>query len=337
MNTSEYNEKICVLIPAYNMGKYLEKCIDSVLAQTYRNIRVLVIDDGSTDNTKEICDRYEQKDSRFFAIHTKNGGSGRARGIGLEHCEEDYVAMIDADDCVNTTYLEKLYEVMKKSGADMVRPYFELFSDDSEIDLNINRYASSDDYTVFRRPEAMKELTRASAYYIMPQKLYKASLFSDFNYPEVRIHEDAWAIHHLVIRAEKVAVARNSVYFWRQSPEGKTRNFSAKYVSVVGAVLDRAEVARNGYLSCVPYFEREFHVQAVEFYRKCRKRHIDGKKVLKPYKHKLIETYRFNSEEYIRLYDRKERILHWFFARNYFIFDILDSIIDDSTRDRARE
>ena len=79
----DYNERICVLIPAYNMGKYLESCIDSVLAQTYRNIRVLLVDDGSTDNTKEICEKYKEKDSRFESIHIENSGHGIARNVGM--------------------------------------------------------------------------------------------------------------------------------------------------------------------------------------------------------------------------------------------------------------
>lgn len=338
LNTGKPDEKICVLIPAYNMGKYLERCIDSVLAQTYRNIRVLVVDDGSTDDTKEICDRYRLKDSRFSSIHIENGGSGKARGTGLEHCTEKYVAMIDADDCVNTTYLEKLCDVMQKSGADMVRPSYVVFRDDKEIDMNIYSDAAADECVVFNREEAMKELTHPLAYYTMPQKLYKTSLFKDYHYPEARVHEDAWAIHHLVLRSDKIAIEPKSVYFWRQSAEGKTRNFNEKYVSVVGAMLDRADTAaRHGYRSLVPAFEREFHIQAVEFYRKSRNRHINGKKVLRPYKDKLLATYRFNGEEYKKMYDRKERVLHWFFARNYLIFDILDRIIDDSTRDRERE
>lgn len=332
------NERICVLIPAYNMGKYLESCIDSVLAQTYQNIHILVVDDGSTDNTKEICDRYREQDSRFESLHIENSGHGIARNVGIEHCTEKYVVMIDSDDCVNTTFVEALFTVMQESGADMVNPSYIHFHEDDEIDLSMNADEVEEDPVVYTRDEAMRELTHYRAHFFMPQKLYKTELFKDYRYPDVQVNVDVWAIHHLIIRSKKVAVSKKAIYFWRQSPEGMTRNFSPKKVSAALAALDRAETAaKHRYTELVPLFEREFHVQAVEFYRKCRKRHINGKKVLKPYKNKLIETYRFNSEEYIRLYNRKERILHWFFARNYFIFDILDSIIDDSTRDRERE
>lgn len=332
------DEKICVLIPAYNMGKYLERCIDSVLAQTYRNIRVLLVDDGSTDNTKEICERYKEKDSRFTSIHIKNSGHGIARNVGLENCDEKYVAMVDADDCISTTFIEALYDVMVKSGADMVCPSYILFHEDDEIDLMMNADNPSDDYTAYNTDEAMEELTHYRAHFFMPQKLYKTALFSDYRYPDVRVNVDVWAIHHLIVRSKAVAESKRAIYFWRQSPEGMTRNFSVKKVSATLAALDRAKTAAEyGYTELVPYFEREFHMQAVEFYRKCRNRGLDGKGALKPYKAELIKAYRSNSEVYLKMFDRKERILHWFFARNYFIFDILDSIIDDTNRDRERE
>ena len=332
------SERICVLIPAYNMGKYLESCIDSILAQTYRNIHVLLVDDGSTDNTAEICEKYKEKDSRFESIHIENSGHGIARNVGLDHCTEKYVAMIDADDCVNTTFVEALYDVMQKSGADMVNPSYINFYDDPQIDLTMNENDPSDDYVVFDRYEAMKELTYYRPHFFMPQKLYNTELFKDYRYSDVRVNVDVWAIHHLILRSEAVAESKRAIYFWRQSPEGMTRNFSTKKISAVLAALDWLEVAKkHGYSDLVPLFERVFHLQAVRFYRQCRKRHLNGKKELKPYKDKLLETYRFNGEAYVKMYNRKERILHWFFARNYFVFDLLDGVIEDSLRDKGRE
>lgn len=332
------SERICVLIPAYNMGKYLESCIDSILAQTYQNIHVLLVDDGSTDNTVEICEKYKEMDSRFESIHIENSGHGIARNVGLDHCTEKYIAMIDADDCINTTFIESMYDVMVKCDADMVNPSYIHFHTDDEIDLSMNADAVEDDPTVYNRDEAMEYLTHYKAHFFMPQKLYKTDLFKDYRYPDVQVNVDVWAIHHLIIRSKNVAVSKKAIYFWRQSPEGMTRNFSPQKVSAALAALDRAETAaKHGYTELVPLYEREFHFQAVLFYRKCRNRHIDGKKVLQPYKDKLLATYRFNGEEYKKMYDRKERVLHWFFARNYLIFDILDRIIDDSTRDRERE
>ena len=139
------SERICVLIPAYNMGKYLESCIDSILAQTYRNIHVLLVDDGSTDNTAEICEKYKEKDSRFESIHIENSGHGIARNVGMDHCTEKYVAMIDADDCINTTFIESMYDVMITCDADMVNPSYIHFYTDDEIDLSMNADVVEDD------------------------------------------------------------------------------------------------------------------------------------------------------------------------------------------------
>ncbi len=333
MQDNLYNEKICVLIPAYNMGKYLERCIDSVLAQTYQNIRVLVVDDGSTDNTREICERYKEKDSRFTSLHIENSGHGIARNIGIDHCTEKYIAMIDSDDCINTTFIEALYDVMIKSNADIVCPSYVSFHEDHEIDWNMNVDASADEYIAYTRDEAMEELSmRYSRYFVMPQKLYKTALFKDYRYTDEPVNVDEWAIHHLIIRSESVAISKKAIYFWRQSPEGMTRNFSAKKISGVRARIDRLETAKkHGYTSCIPSLERGLHFQAIMFYRRCRSNHINGKELLKPYEDRLKSCFPLGAEQYKDVLDRKERFLHWLFVRNYLLFDYFDGIIKDTT------
>ena len=115
----EYLDEISVIIPIYNVEKYLEKCIDSVLAQTYRNIEIILVDDGSTDKCADICDSYLKKDSRVKVIHKVNGGLSSARNAGLDIAEGDFISFVDSDDFIEKEMLEKLYEALMEADADM--------------------------------------------------------------------------------------------------------------------------------------------------------------------------------------------------------------------------
>lgn len=109
---------ISVIIPAYNIEKYLERCIESILHQTYKDLQIIIIDDGSTDKTGEICNRYKEKDQRIIIIHKKNAGLGFARNSGLEIATGSYIVFIDGDDYVGPRHIEKMYEMVKRTGAD---------------------------------------------------------------------------------------------------------------------------------------------------------------------------------------------------------------------------
>ena len=120
------SETVSVIVTAYNVERYLSKCLDSILAQTYPELEVIVIDDASTDKTKLICDEYEKKDQRVRVIHlAKNGGVSNARNVAIENAKGTYLTFIDGDDWVNTAYVEEYLTQAKKHNAEIVMgPYF---------------------------------------------------------------------------------------------------------------------------------------------------------------------------------------------------------------------
>lgn len=114
-------DKISVIVPVYNVEDYLEECINSILGQTYKNLEIILVDDGSTDNSSKICDIYEKKDKRIKVIHKENGGLSSARNEGLKYRTGEYISFVDSDDFIDKTMYEKLYSAIKKYDADVVR------------------------------------------------------------------------------------------------------------------------------------------------------------------------------------------------------------------------
>lgn len=114
------DKKVSVIVPVYNVEKYINKCVDSVLSQTYSNIEVILVDDESPDNCPEICDLYKEQDKRVKVIHKKNGGLGFARNSGLAEASGDYVLFVDSDDYIDPNMIKRLYDKLKETGSDTV-------------------------------------------------------------------------------------------------------------------------------------------------------------------------------------------------------------------------
>ena len=110
---------VSVIVPIYNSGKYLDKCIDSIVNQTYKNLEIILVDDGSTDNAPEICDEWAKKDERIKVIHQENGGVSKARNVGLDNVTGEYISFVDSDDYVVRNYIDFLYYNLHAYGADI--------------------------------------------------------------------------------------------------------------------------------------------------------------------------------------------------------------------------
>lgn len=140
--------KISIIIPAFNAGKYLERCLDSLLKQTIKEIEVIVINDGSTDNTEEICQQYQDKDTRIILYSKANEGQGIARNFGIQRANGEYIGFVDADDYVDKTMYKELYEQAIRTSADMVYSYM-----DKEGYLEVEGAQKLDNGIVLNNPE----------------------------------------------------------------------------------------------------------------------------------------------------------------------------------------
>ena len=206
---------ISVIIPVYNVEKYLKQCVDSVLAQTYQNIEIILVDDGSTDSSGHICDEYLNVDGRIKVIHKKNAGLSEARNHGLDLATGDYVYFLDSDDWIQGETLETLIQMAHESNADIV--FFDSQSfEDSEKGYQIpQRYIRKHDYstdkglTVFEQVQANKEFHSAVPLLFIRRSFLDKSKIRF--YPEI-LYEDMLFTFEALTKAEKVAQCKEAFY-----------------------------------------------------------------------------------------------------------------------------
>lgn len=216
----QHMEKISVIIPVYNDEKYLAQCLDSVLRQTYSNIEIILVDDGSTDSTPELCEKYREKYANIRILHKKNGGVGSSRNAGLEMATGEYILFVDHDDLLSETHIEELYKLLKKNDADIAVGNFNRFIEEKRA---YGIWIKEDDY--FEKTYTPEEwfsveyetvpYNRSMIFVVPWGKLYKRSLFENIVYPiNARVEDDltTWKIYLL---ADKIAYMNKAIYTHR--------------------------------------------------------------------------------------------------------------------------
>jgi len=239
-------EKIDVIVPAYNVEEYIEVCIDSLLQQTYQNVEILLVDDGSTDRTSSICDRYAQQKDHVKVIHQVNRGLSAARNVGLQYADGEYVCFVDSDDFVHPWYLEHLLHTLQEQKADMV------FCDYVQVPQDASLMP------VFLQPGETREYDKEELFGILADvchrektklvvawnKLYKREIFENLTFVEGKIHEDEFIIHRILSKCKKVAYLSWELYYYRirtNSITGKAEHYNLKHMDVLEAYEDRRE------------------------------------------------------------------------------------------------
>lgn len=215
------DELISVIVPVYNVEKYVEQCLQSIIAQTYKNIEIVVIDDGSTDSSGEICDRLAKEDSRIAVYHKSNGGVSAARNDGVEKSSGDYIAFVDSDDIIAPTYLEYLYRLLTDNDADISCCGLKQIGDHDLSSLGQCENA----VTVCSGKEACKtmlsgvigkDLQLSSA----GVKLYKRRIVEQYKYPQGRKFEDTATTCKYLYACKTVAISNAALYGYFQNPNG---------------------------------------------------------------------------------------------------------------------
>ncbi|MCR5704433.1 MAG: glycosyltransferase, partial [Eubacterium sp.] len=235
----EKNKKVSIIVPVYNVEKYLPTCIDSLVNQSYQNLEIILVDDGSKDRSGEICDEYARQDQRIIVIHKENGGLSDARNAGIDKASGDYLAFIDSDDWVDNSMIEKMILKIKETDSDVAICNARLAYDDYR---RVDSPVWSIEEEVLSGTEAMQRLGQKGkvCYIIACNKLYKKKIFEQIRYPKGYIHEDEAVIHYVYENSEKVCLIPEDLYYYRQREDSIMGNgFSIKRIDSLVALSDR--------------------------------------------------------------------------------------------------
>jgi len=232
---------ISVIIPVYKVEPYLRRCIDSVLEQTYSNLEILLVDDGSPDNCPQICDEYVLLDSRVRVIHKENGGVSSARNVGLDCCKGEFISFVDSDDFVAKTFIEELLSGVQSCDADISIVSFKPFKQEDEIsnraDLKKINFQQVSLDALLECCSSIVTFTsmRTNASW---NKLYKRSLFENVRFPEGRLYEDLGTTFKLLFDSARIVSSKKQLYFYRLRDDSiiGNRPFSIKYMDLLKSI-----------------------------------------------------------------------------------------------------
>lgn len=237
-------ELISVIVPIYNVEEYLKRCIESIVNQTFKNLEIILVDDGSTDASGEICDKYAEKDTRIKVIHKKNGGLSSARNAGIDVAQGKYIAFLDSDDWIESNLYEYLYSLMKKNSASMAECDF-IKAYDENIKIS---YKGDIQERIYNNIEALQRLY-GEAYIkttVVWNKVYEKELFKDIRFPEGKLHEDEFTTYKIIYKAKKVIVSNIPMIYYRQREKSiMSGEFNEKRLDVLQAYKERISYMKD--------------------------------------------------------------------------------------------
>lgn len=242
---------ISIVIPVFNVESYLEDCIESVLSQSYDHIEVLLIDDGSTDNSPAICDRYASSDKRVHCYHKNNGGLSSARNYGIERANGMYISLVDSDDYIDERFIEFLYKNLDDTNSDIAISSFQRFNEDGEpkrIKVN-NGYKRK----VFTKQEAYKALYDNEYKYQFTMacgKLYKTEILRETPFPVGRKYEDTATAHLFISKANRIVFLDRKQYLYRTRKTSITKSEDFTSDDMILSVKEQLEFFEKEEVPC---------------------------------------------------------------------------------------
>ena len=235
--------KISIIVPVYNVEKYIRKCLDSILNQTFKDFELILVDDGSLDNSGKICDDYALKDNRIKVIHKKNGGLSSARNAGLDVAQGDYIGFVDSDDWIEPDMYEILYENCIRTNADIGIVEINYGGILEKEDKNKRKIYSNKDLLKDLVYNAGKDITWTAW-----NKLWRRDLIEDTRFKEGRIYEDGLFLYTLSNKIEKIIKINYRAYNYRIDNESITRSkISKKQLDFLHNTLDIYKILSSPY------------------------------------------------------------------------------------------
>lgn len=241
-------KKLSVIMPVYKAEEYIYKAVDSILNQTYTNLEVILVDDGSPDNCGKICDEYAEKDSRVKVIHKKNGGQADARNFGIEAASGEFIGFVDSDDYIEPYMYQEMIDYMQQNSLDIV------CGDTKQIKgKKIKFKPRHKENLIWNKNEAICENLSGSLDNAVTNKIYKRKVIGDIRFPKGRVYEDVATIYKFIYNADRVGYLAKGYYYYikrKGSTISTSFNSKSRYDCFVG-YIERLEFAEKHKLPCI--------------------------------------------------------------------------------------
>lgn len=230
--------EISVIVPVYNVEKYIEKCVCSILEQTFTDFELILIDDGSTDSSGQYCDKIQEQDERIKVIHKKNGGLSSARNAGIDVATGKYLTFIDSDDYIAENMLNELYQDINRENAELAMVgLYHVYADSAPSTI-------SEEYHVLSQEETTRLILIGKLISVNAvAKLYKKELFNEVRYPVGKAYEDAFTIMKVITQCSKIVVnTKQYYYYFHRQGSITTNTFSVKDLECIEAWEENYEI-----------------------------------------------------------------------------------------------
>lgn len=286
---------ISVIVPVYNVEKYLTKCLDSILSQTYKNLEIILIDDGSTDKSGQMIDSYSKKYKNIKALHKRNGGLSSARNTGIKHAKGEWLVFIDSDDYIKNNFVARLFELASSNDADIATCSFESFSDDNSM-LKKSPIWPTQALTGI---EAVNDMLKNKRPAYVCLSMFRAELFktNHIEFPVGQEYEDMAPRIKLLYYAKKVAFTNDKLYFYlirKSSITGKKFSVSRyqDFLKALNSIKEFLENSKSAIkIKFLDYFEFYSLVTLLNYLAKERKPNVGTKKYWRKIRGQLKTLY----------------------------------------------
>jgi len=233
------SQKVSVVVPVYKVEKYINRCVDSILNQTYKNLQVILVDDGSPDNCGRIIDYYAGKDSRVIAVHKKNGGLSDARNCGMQYVTGQFTMFVDSDDWLEGEMIESMVSTSLKMDAEIIQTAFYYAYDDC-LYFDDRFFKEDMEPVVLDNKALMKELViNERVKNFAWGKLYRTSLIKDLPFKKGVLFEDVFWTHRVMQRVNRYVIMHKPMYYYYQRKDSIASTYTLKNLDILKGLMER--------------------------------------------------------------------------------------------------
>lgn len=314
-------DKVSIVVPIYKVESYLENCIKSLINQTYQNIEIILVDDGSPDKCPLICDSWKKKDKRIKVIHKQNGGLSDARNCGIDNASGNYICFVDSDDYVERTYVEYLLTANKQNKTNIAQCGIKNVDENGKL---LSSIGYDLDTVISGKKMILQQFTGHDIENtVVWNRLYGINLFKKLRFPFGKNHEDEYITYKLLYNESRISIIDSTLYCYRQTNNSIMRStFNLKRLDVLDGLKERINYFKKKKEEALYYLSISRYLSCIRFLYSNIKRFFPNEKEKLLYLLHEYKEYYQESKKY-KKYSINVRIKNTFFA----LFPNLFSII----------